>query len=227
MNPEDVREYADRYSHRLAEFGYSPKTLGWGKGGRQSIRYEVLTSPFLHTDMPESTCSILDVGCGFGDLLDFLHARRWQGRYEGIDIVPDLLAVARQRHPGGHFALGDISGEPLQKLGRFDYVIASGVFNARLHGESNEVHIAKAIERMCEIARLGVFVDFMSSYVDYRNGQGWYTDPAWAFSTGKRFSRRVAIRHDYMPYEFTLYIFLNDNVSDNNVFEAFIHKGVG
>src|SRR5688572_24718155 len=42
--------------------------------------------------------SILDVGCGYGRLLEFL-PKSWKGEYLGIDISPDLIGVARIIHP--------------------------------------------------------------------------------------------------------------------------------
>ena len=44
--------------------------------------------------------------------------------------------------------------------------------------------------------------------------------PAWALTLGKKLSRRVMLRHDYMPYEFTLIIYSDDTISSRNVFNA-------
>jgi len=46
--------------------------------------------------------SILDVGCGYGRLLEFL-PKTWKGDYLGIDISPDLIGVARRIHPEREF----------------------------------------------------------------------------------------------------------------------------
>ena len=56
----------ERYNKRLKKYGYDSRTLGWFKG-RQPIRSEVV-SEIGELD----NCSILDVGCGFGDLDRFL-----------------------------------------------------------------------------------------------------------------------------------------------------------
>lgn len=67
MNDVDREGYRCRYAKRLTEFGYDPKTLGWNSG-KQQERFQVLTS-FVP---PEACGSVLDVGCGFGDLYGFL-----------------------------------------------------------------------------------------------------------------------------------------------------------
>ena len=55
----------------------------------------------------EPHTSILDVGCGYGDLLDLM-PDFWKGEYVGIDLSPDLLARAKARHPERTFLHGDI-----------------------------------------------------------------------------------------------------------------------
>lgn len=52
------------------------------------------------------TDSILDVGCGYGRLLTMLPAT-WVGRYVGIDISPEFVALARIFNPGRAFLVGD------------------------------------------------------------------------------------------------------------------------
>ena len=67
---------------------------------------------FLHRDLNETfariipaDASVLEVGCGEGDLLASLpHARRL-----GIDYLPDTIERARARHPDIRFEVGDIA----------------------------------------------------------------------------------------------------------------------
>lgn len=218
MREEDRRDCIARYEGRLIEHGYSPESLGWGKNGRQEVRFGVLAAQALAA--PES--SVLDVGCGFADLHDFLVERGWRGRYTGIDIVPGLLEVARERHPDLDLRAVDITGpEPLAD--RYDFAVASGIFNARLPSGGNSEQIEGALERMLECARVTVAVDFMSTHVDFQKPGAWHTDPAWALRTAVRLSRRIALRHDYMPYEFALFIHKDDSISSRNTFSG--HPG--
>ncbi len=216
MDVEDRRAYIQRYESRLMEFGYSPESLGWGVNGRQEIRFRVLADYVLRS--PKS--SVLDVGCGFGDLYDFLIQHGWHGQYTGIDIVPGLLEIARERHRGLDLRELDIT-EASGILDRFDFVIASGVFNARLKVESNEKHISDSLQAMHQKARIAACADFLSTYVDFQKPGSWHTDPLWAFEVAKHLSKRVLLRHDYMPYEFALILFQDDSVSEQNVFQEF------
>lgn len=216
MNDTDRRDYIERYEGRLREFGYSPETLGWGKQGRQHVRFAVLAEPALR----HPTSSVLDVGCGFADLHNFLVQKGWRGAYTGVDIVPGLLQMARERRPDLDLREMDLS-VCAEGLGLFDFVIASGVLNAALKVGDNAAHIAQMVGAMWARCRVAVCVDFMSTYVDFRKPGSWHTDPAWALGAAKRLSRRVLLRHDYMPFEFALFIFKDDAVSEQNVFRAF------
>jgi SAM-dependent methyltransferase len=67
--------------------------------------------------------TVLELGCGFGDLLAALQPRKGVG----IDISPGMIAHARQRHPDLTFLEGDAHSFDLQE--KFDYVICSDLVN--------------------------------------------------------------------------------------------------
>ena len=174
-----------------------------------------------HGHSPEA----LDVGCGFADLFDHLVRQGWDGEYHGIDIVPGLLAEARRRHPALDLQEADIRAyEPPQ--GAFDVVVGSGVFNARLKSEDNRSHITRSVERMFALSRRALCVDFLSTYVDFQRPEGWHTDPAWALELGRGLSKRLRLRHDYMPFEFALIVYRDDE-HPGNVFRPHHEGGSG
>ena len=212
MKKNDVNEYIKRYTERFLEFGYSPETLGWGKNGKQNIRFSVLAN-----DAIKENASVLDIGCGFADLYSFMREKSWKGNYHGIDIVPVLINKAKEHYPNIKLENKDFSNDHLNKS---DYVIASGIFNAKLNEELNEQYIEKSLVRMFELCNKAVCVDFMSTYVDFKKLGAWHTSPEWAFSIAKKISKRVVLRSDYMPYEFTLIIY-KDDLIENSVFKAY------
>lgn len=66
--------------------------------------------------------SVLEVGCGFGRIGELVHRLRPAAPYTGIDLSPDMLALASERVPTGEFhqsALADY--RPGHK---FDLVLA-------------------------------------------------------------------------------------------------------
>jgi SAM-dependent methyltransferase len=215
MEPKDRENYVNRYRGRLTEFGATPEALGWGKNPRQEVRFGVLGEGALRR--PDS--SVLDVGCGFADLYDFLRKRGWKGTYTGIDLVPELLTEARRRHEGL-----DVKESDLAQLGgtaKYDFVVASGIFNAKLLSGDNPGHILSSIEKMVQLARVAVSVDFLTTYVDFQKPDAWHTDPGWILSQSRKFSRCARLRCDYMPFEFALILQKDDTLSPRNVFNTF------
>ena len=128
MNQVDRADYVERYERRLREHGHSPETLGWGKLGREHVRFQVIADVVREV----GATSVLDVGCGFADLFDHLSQQGWDGEYSGLDIVPGLLVEARRRHPSLDLHEADIRAYEPPQGATFDVVVASGVFNARL-----------------------------------------------------------------------------------------------
>lgn len=216
MEDADRQDYIARYEGRLKRFGYSPESLGWGRHGRQEVRFSVLAE----YAMRNRTASVLDVGCGFADLYDFLRARGWTGLYTGLDIVPGLLEEAHRRNP-----LLDLREADIVQIGdgfpQYDLVVASGMFNAKLRAGDNRTHISESLNAMWGLARYYLAVDFLSTFVDFQQEGAWHTDPSWALALAHRFSRRVLLRHDYMPYEFALIVYRDDSISPRNVFKEY------
>lgn len=52
---------------------------------------------------------VLDVGCGTGLMLRRLRARRPDVTFQGIDLSPEMIAVAREEDPGGSYRTGDVT----------------------------------------------------------------------------------------------------------------------
>jgi SAM-dependent methyltransferase len=67
--------------------------------------------------------SVLEVGCGSGELLARLHA----GRKVGVDLSPVQIAAARVRLPAAEFHVQ--AGENLELGGTFDYIVISETLN--------------------------------------------------------------------------------------------------
>lgn len=211
MKLTEKKATIDRYNERLTIYGYDPRTLGWFKG-RQPIRFKVLSEI---GELVNS--SVLDVGCGFGDLYGFLVEKGISMRYTGYDINPELIEVAREVYAAAHFEVVDIEEADIND--EFDWVFESGVFNFRL--SDNQSFIKGILRRMFELCNKGVAADFMSAYVDFEKHDQYYAKPEEIFAFCKTLSKRVTVRHDYMPFEFCVYIYKDDSISERNVFTAF------
>ena len=107
-----------------------------------------------------SGCSVLDLGCGYGDLRPFLEQHYANLIYLGIDFLPEFIEEARRRYgdlPQTQFFQADFLTAGLPEV---DVVIACGSLNYR---SSNSLHPWQTIRRMWELAQRGVVFNLLDA----------------------------------------------------------------
>jgi SAM-dependent methyltransferase len=197
----DVRDY---YTRKLEEHGPTPRGVDWNSAEGQALRFDQLLT--LCRDDPEAT--IGDYGCGYGALLAHARARGHRGPYRGYDIAPAMAAAGRDRHGADADAR---FGTEESVLAGADYVLASGIFNVKLGtGRADwEAYVEHTIERMAGLGARGFAFNALTAYADPPRMRPdlYYADPCRLFDLCKRrYSRRVALLHDYDLWEFTILV---------------------
>lgn len=220
MDIFDSDTIIDRNKSNFAKYGYSPASLDWNKG-KQDIRFSVLTQ-FL--DYQDS--SILDIGCGFGDLLKFLIKDHWIGRYTGVDLVDEFITEAREQHgenPNADFIKADFLSDNFNATA--DFAVASGTFNYNFKKTDNKKFIKHSMEKAFDLSRKGIAFDFLSSKVDYEYEYAWYSNPSEILEFAYSLSRNVILRNDYMPFEFAVIVFKDDSFDkEDTLFHRYKEK---
>ena len=120
----DSADRRKRYQMAFREHGATPQAMQWRDYPAAARRYQQLVA-----DADIAGRTILDAGCGMGDLLPFLYAKNTDFSYLGADITPEFIAVARQRYAGQAFTVADPFSEDFTD--RFDIIFCSGVLNAK------------------------------------------------------------------------------------------------
>lgn len=216
LSETDLEIVRARYRDRLSRYGYSPKSLGWDKG-KQDVRFEILTSQYDFEGK-----KVLDIGCGFGDLVGTLEKKCSSFEYLGIDLVPELIEIAKGMHPAANcrFLAVDFLEAEIQET--FDYAIASGTFNFRLARGDNYEFARSVMEKALTLCADGIAFDFLSDKVDYTYEITFHYSPERILSLAYSFSRNVVLRNDYMPFEFSVFIFKDDSFSkDDTLFNRY------
>lgn len=190
-----------RYQERLAEYGPGIKALASGTEHRRKIRFDVLSDVGI-----ENGCSVLDVGCGFADYYTYLKEQGLNIQYTGVDIVDDLITHAKSNHPHLDLQVRDIQENPFPEQS-YDFVTASQVFNYKFGEEENLNFVTDMLKIMFRFAKRAVAVDFITSYVDFKEDHLNYYSPEKMFGIGKSITKRVTLRHDYPLFEFCLYFY--------------------
>jgi SAM-dependent methyltransferase len=192
------------YAGRLAEHGPTPRGVDWNGAESQRLRH----AQFLRLLAPEPEASVLDLGCGYGDFLEFLREAGHRGPYAGWDLVPEMIAAARGRHGEGadrSWHVGDVPGAPC------DYAIASGVLNVK--GEADEAawkdYVEQVIGVLARAGRRGFGFNMLSlsSDPERRRPHLHYADPVGILRHClDRHGRHVALLQDYGLWEFTVLV---------------------
>jgi 2-polyprenyl-3-methyl-5-hydroxy-6-metoxy-1,4-benzoquinol methylase len=202
MNRSDEKRISEIYNTRLQEGLSDYKVVGWGSKESQYLRFKILTEINELTGM-----SVLDVGCGLGELYNFFKKNEIKiESYKGIDISEDCIIEARKRLSATNQASFDFRNiEKIDGENLYDYIFLSGSLNLKM--EDNLSFAKKVIQRMYSLCRKGVACNFLSTYVDFSLEKDYHYSPEEVFSFSKELSNRVVLRHDYPLYEFTIYIY--------------------
>lgn len=201
MSDDILGRVSTYYTGKLQAHGTSHSGVDWNSTESQVLRFEQL---YRVIDQP--TYSVLDYGCGYGALIDYLDARGDCYSYTGFDIAPAMIEAARSRY--ANWSAVSFTSDA-SKLEPADYVVASGIFNVRMDvsGEAWSAYIHTTVETMWRLARRGIAFNALTSYSDaeYMRDDLHYADPLYWFDHFKRHkTRQVALLHDYGLYEFTL-----------------------
>lgn len=207
-----VERITNIYHEEFKKYGYSLNSLMWPKGA-QDARFKV---KFDIGNL--NNTRILDVGCGFGHMLDYLKAWAINAQYTGMDICPDFIEVARKRHPDADFRILNILDTPVEET--WDWVFSVGALNVATDKDLWS-YVQAMINRMFDVCTQGVAIDFLSTYVDFQKENAFHASPEEVFSFAKKLTQRVALRHDYMAYEFTVYLYKSQELTKNNIFKDF------
>lgn len=206
MSFENIREsVACYYTETLREHGPSPRGVDWNSLVSQQIRFEQLLKV---VEVGNDRVSIIDYGCGYGALLDFIVLKGYSFNYCGFDLSSQMIAVANDLHPQSsdvQFVVDE------SYLPTSDYTIASGIFNVRLDKTDSEwlEYILFTLHEMDKLSTKGFSFNVLTSYSDAERMRSklYYANPCFLFDYCKNtFSRRVALLHDYELYEFTILV---------------------
>lgn len=202
---ELLDEVASYYTEKLAEHGVTPRGVDWNGEESQFTRFEQLCKIIG----PEaSDFSLNDLGCGYGALFDYLSPKHPSCSYLGVDVSPEMTQAAQARHvasPKARFIMGS---EP--DAGS-DYGVASGIFNVRMKRTDGEWYdyLLATLDVLDRSSRLGFAFNCLTSYSDEdkKRNHLFYANPGQLFDICKqRYSRQVALLHDYGLYEFTILV---------------------
>lgn len=207
----------DKYNQLFEQFGYSNQSLGWGVKERSQLRFYILSK---HWDLNDA--HILDFGCGFGGLKEYLERKNLRSfSYHGVDINSSFIDLAKQRNqnPACDFSYRDLFLDPFAD-DEFDYSFVSGTLND--YREDHYEFYKKVLLELFRISKKGIALNFLSDSAEVRYSHASYFNPVESIKIASQFSKNLILRCDYMPYEFSIIINKHSNInSELSVYETF------
>jgi ubiquinone/menaquinone biosynthesis C-methylase UbiE len=186
---------------RLAKkYGNSIHSLAWESDYTQRMRFNVFTEI-----APLEGMSVLDVGCGKADYYDYFLRNNIDVEYFGVDCSAEMIRIAKKLHPEINVFYRDFFNEA--HYPEIDYAFASGVANVTTPDNKN--YMESMIRKMYSLARKGVGVNMLSSHApDSGNEAGiHFYVPEKLLNFALSITPDVILRHDYLPNDFTLYLY--------------------
>ena len=150
------------YRNALARYGHNAQGAHWESSRSQEVRFAVLRR-LLPADL--SALTLVDVGCGLGDLFRYLEVLgACPGGYLGIDVVAPMVEIARRR-TGREVLLLDALCDPLP---RADYYLCSGAMNTLTREETRQF-----IERCLAASSVGFIFNLLRGEDDCETFNYW------------------------------------------------------
>ncbi|MFN6571610.1 class I SAM-dependent methyltransferase [Dendronalium sp. ChiSLP03b] len=157
---EDGQKISKHYSELVLKEGtLSAKSIGEREDKRNFRFFDKLFEGIVI----EPDCSVLDIGCGKGELLDYFKLQLPyinSLNYLGIDIVPAFISAAKQRFPLNSFQNHNFIHPSFLPEKQFDIVLALGVLVTRVR-EYN-LFVEYFVKKMVKCARKCVVFNIIS-----------------------------------------------------------------
>lgn len=206
MNKIEINNIIEQYySKKIIEYGPTPRGVDWNGVDSQIIRFEQISKVIL-----EKTFSISDIGCGYGKYYEFLEKREKCFKYFGYDLSSEMVKSANSLY--GYYTnvifnkINDIL-----EIEQTDYIVSSGIFNVKLEISNVEwlEYILDTLNKINNQSIKGFAFNMLTKYSDkeYLRDDLYYADPMFIFDyCKKKFSKNIALLHDYGLYEFTIIV---------------------
>ncbi len=199
MNIFEKAKIIQFHKERLKTGRTDLNKLGWRSPESQQKRFEILLSA---GDLEGKT--ILDLGCGYGDLKNFIDAKYNDVKYIGVDMLPEFVNDAAKRFTydqNACFILGDFSGMELPEA---DYVFACG---ALCYCSKDPDYYYKMIRKMYAVAKYAIVFNMLDDQVFPKHPILKAHNKNEILSFCSSISTRVELTDGYLEDDFTISIF--------------------
>jgi len=205
MDPVTTR-LRKHYSRTFREHGSTERGVDWNRTEDVRLRYRKMLEALAEFPGPD-TVRVLDVGCGYGGLMDYANETGVSISYTGIDVCEDMIAAGRSRHPEARFEVADIF--EFGNTRSFDVVVCNGILTQKLDTPVPEMDkfANRLIRRLFDLCRHCAAFNVMTTRVNFTVPNLYYRSPSetLAFCI-EEVTPRLRLDHSYPLFEYTVYL---------------------
>ncbi len=210
MSQKSIAESMKSHHEKVfAIYGATPRGVDWGEKEEDLVlRYDKMIERVLKGRSLNRRPRLLDVGCGYGGLLDHIRTRNIDVEYSGIDICEPMIEEAKRHFPDTVFYSGDVL--EVSNIGSYDYLVCNGIMTQKLDASISQMSafVRSLSRRMFDLSTEGIAFNLMSNRVNFMVDNLFYCSPveilSWCMA---ELSPNVALDHAYPLYEFTTYVY--------------------
>jgi SAM-dependent methyltransferase len=207
----DITEIlCSHYTQQFEKYGANADGVDWGSSEKHRYR---LHNMVLHVGVDAMAHqSVLDVGCGYGELLTVLDGDFGvrPRSYVGIDPCLPMVEAARQKHP--RYRFDAVPFEEFVPAQPVECLFCCGVFTKKAGGSQSDMYdllnsffaYAKSLEVR------SVIFNTMSPLCDVRPEELFFPDADRIFALMRRHwsysAQKYAFSNDYLQYEMVAHI---------------------
>ena len=200
MNKSNSKIQLKYYNNCRIKSAVNSKQVGWGGKKSQETRFDVLLKYFKKN----KKISLLDVGSGKSDLLEYLKKKKYkQVTYTGLDINKFFIQEAKKKYKKSKFLSGDYLNINLKN--KYDIVFISGLFNLNVSNNLN--YLKKIISKGCEDSKLFFIFNILSSTSKKKFNKFFYVNPKKIVKIINQHSKKYIVDHSYFDHDFTVVIY--------------------
>ncbi|MBY0369528.1 class I SAM-dependent methyltransferase [bacterium] len=201
-----TQELAEHYSTTFRTHGATPQGVDWGREEDVLLRYAKMLEVIPAAEKSQRV-SLLDVGCGYGGLLEYAQKNGYQIDYTGIDASAELIEEAARRAPTACWIHSDVLSLSNQV---YDYVVCNGILTQKLQTSHLEMdrYAEKLIQKLFALSERGAAFNVMSTFVNYQRDNLYHRSPTEMLCFClSQITRKVRLDHAYPLYEYTVYLY--------------------
>jgi SAM-dependent methyltransferase len=197
----EVFDPGDFYDARVTSFGMSPSSVGWKDFAQQKLRFDILTS-----DIDLNHKKIMDIGCGFGDLINYLISKGIiLEEYIGVEVSKKMLEIAKKNtiaQRNTKYVNANVFKDPMDIT--VDIAIMSGLLNLRQSTNSSSEILQSFLLKVRPLVTEGLIFNLLTDEVDFEQPHHLHYNPSTTQLIVQNFFKDVSIKKDYGLYEFTV-----------------------